>query len=70
VDSLIGMKVAELKQLKEIWNLLYRSDVVMAEALEQARSHELFPAADHLCSFLEASTAQGRRGPTPVLSHR
>jgi UDP-N-acetylglucosamine acyltransferase len=50
--------------------LLYRSDIVMAEALVQARSLELFPAADHLCSFLEASTAPGRRGPTPVLSHR
>jgi UDP-N-acetylglucosamine acyltransferase len=42
----------------------------MAEALAQARSLELLPAADHLCSFLEASTAKGRRGPTPALSHR
>jgi UDP-N-acetylglucosamine acyltransferase len=50
--------------------LLYRSDVVMAEALVQARSHELLPAAAHLCSFLEASTDPGRRGPTPALSHR
>ena len=60
----------EFKQLKDIWNLLYRSDCLMAEALEQARSLELLPAADHLCSFLEASTAKGRRGPTPPLSHR
>lgn len=60
----------EFKQLKEIWNLLYRSDCVMAEALEQARIHDLFPAADHLCRFLEASMGKGRRGPTPSLSHR
>ena len=60
----------EFKQLKDVWNLLYRSDCLMAEALEQARSLELLPAADHLCSFLEASTAKGRRGPTPALSHR
>ena len=60
----------EFKQLKDVWNLLYRSDCLMAEALEQARSLELLPAADHLCSFLEASIAKGRRGPTPALSHR
>ncbi|BEV36692.1 acyl-ACP--UDP-N-acetylglucosamine O-acyltransferase [Synechococcus sp. M16CYN] len=60
----------ELKQLREIWNLLYRSDCVMAEALQKARSQELLPAADHLCRFLEASITKGRRGPTPVLVSR
>ena len=57
---------AELKQLQEIWNLFYRSDLVIADSLQQARSQPLLPAAEHFCRFLEASTGQGRRGPMPV----
>ena len=57
---------AELKQLQEIWTLMYRSDLVIADALQQARSQPLLPAAEHFCQFLEASTVQGRRGPMPV----
>ena len=57
---------AELKQLQDIWNLMYRSDLVVADALQQARSQPLLPAAEHFCRFLEASTGQGRRGPMPV----
>ena len=60
----------ELKQLQEIWSLVYRSDLVIAEALEQARDQELLPAASHFCHFLEASIGQGRRGPMPAVSNR
>ena len=60
----------ELKQLQEIWSLVYRSDLVIAEALEQARDHELLPAASHFCHFLEVSIGQGRRGPMPSLRNR
>ncbi|MEB3254041.1 MAG: acyl-ACP--UDP-N-acetylglucosamine O-acyltransferase [Synechococcus sp.] len=60
----------EFKQLQEIWTLLYRSDLVIAEALRQARTQELLPAADHLCRFLEASIGKGRRGPMPAQSNR
>jgi UDP-N-acetylglucosamine acyltransferase len=56
----------ELRQLQDIWTLIYRSDLVIAESLKQARAQELLPAADHLCSFLEASISQGRRGPMPA----
>ena len=52
--------------LQEIWTLMYRSDLVIADALHQARSQPLLPAAEHFCRFLEASTGQGRRGPMPV----
>ena len=48
---------AELKQLQEVWTLMYRSDLVIADALQQARSQPLLPAAEHFCRFLEASTA-------------
>ena len=60
----------ELKQLQEIWTLLYRSDLVIAEGLRQARRQDLLPAAEHLCSFLEASISDGRRGPMSALSGR
>ena len=36
-----------IKQLQEIWNLMYRSDLVIADALQQARSQPLLPAAEH-----------------------
>jgi UDP-N-acetylglucosamine acyltransferase len=57
---------AEVKQLQEVWTLMYRSDLVIADALQRARSQPLLPAAEHFCRFLEASTAQDRRGPMPV----
>ena len=56
----------ELKQLQEIWSLLYRSNHVIADGLRLARQQLLLPAADHLCSFLEASMKRGRRGPMPA----
>ena len=60
----------EFKQLQEVWNLVYRSDLVIAEALEQVKDQALLPAASHFCRFLDASIAQGRRGPMPAVSNR
>jgi UDP-N-acetylglucosamine acyltransferase len=57
---------AELRQLQDLWSLLYRSDLVLAEALLQARQQPLLPAPAALCSFLEASLGPGRRGPLPA----
>jgi UDP-N-acetylglucosamine acyltransferase len=57
---------AELKELEEIWTLLYRQGLVLAEALQQARQRSLRPSADLLCRFLEASLGPGRRGPTAM----
>jgi UDP-N-acetylglucosamine acyltransferase len=56
----------QLRQLQEIWNLIYRSELVLADALQQARQLPLLPAADELCGFLEASISPGRRGPLPA----
>ena len=57
---------AQLRQLQDIWTLLYRSDRVLADALSQARTHDLLAAAETLVAFLEASTSAGRRGPLPA----
>ena len=57
---------AQLRQLQEIWSLLYRSDLVLAEALIQARQRSLTGPAAELCDFLEASLAPERRGPLPA----
>jgi UDP-N-acetylglucosamine acyltransferase len=56
---------AQLRQLQELWTLLYRSDRVLADALTTARGFELLEAGELLVSFLEASTGPGRRGPLP-----
>ncbi len=55
----------EFRQLQKIWTLLFRSDYVLAEALEVAFSEELLPAAKHLCMFLNESIKTSRRGPMP-----
>jgi hypothetical protein len=57
---------AQLRQLQEVWALLYRSDLVLADALRAARQLSLLPAAIELCDFLEASVGAGRRGPLPA----
>ena len=57
---------AELRQLQEIWTLLYRSGRVLADALREAHTLQLYPAAAELCRFLEASIGPGRRGPLPA----
>ena len=57
---------AQFRQLQELWTLLYRSDRVIADALREARQRELLDAGRLLCDFLDASIAQGRRGPLPA----
>ncbi|KGG11939.1 Acyl-(acyl-carrier-protein)--UDP-N- acetylglucosamine O-acyltransferase [Prochlorococcus sp. MIT 0601] len=58
----------EFKELLEIWNLIFRSKHVYAKGLELAREKKLMPAAEKLCTFLEASITKGRRGPMPFLN--
>ncbi|MEN9541532.1 MAG: acyl-ACP--UDP-N-acetylglucosamine O-acyltransferase, partial [Cyanobacteriota bacterium] len=57
---------AQAKQLQQVWAELYRSDAVLADALQQVRRQPLHPPAETLVSFLEASIGPGRRGPLPA----
>ncbi|QEY33176.1 acyl-ACP--UDP-N-acetylglucosamine O-acyltransferase [Synechococcus sp. RSCCF101] len=56
---------AQMRQLQQVWTLLYKGDRVLADALREARELDLLPPAAHLCEFLEASIGPGRRGPLP-----
>ena len=67
-SGLNTQQAGELGQLQEIWNLLFRSDHVIVEALRLAREEQLMLAAEHLCAFLEASIQKGRRGPMSALN--
>ena len=58
----------ELRQLQEIWTLLFRSGHVIAEGLELAQKQHLMPAAKHLCTFVQESIQKGRRGLMPVIT--
>ncbi len=66
-SDLLNLEGGELRQLQEIWNLLFRSEHVLVRGLSLAREAKLMPASEHLCSFLEASIQKGRRGPMPSL---
>jgi UDP-N-acetylglucosamine acyltransferase len=57
---------AQARQLQQVWAELYRSDAVLAEALQQVRRQPLLPPAETLVGFLEASIGPGRRGPLPA----
>ena len=57
----------ELKQLQEVWSILFRSNSVLSESLNQATKKNLFSAPKHLCSFVRESIQKGRRGLMPSI---
>ncbi len=57
----------EYLQLKRIWNLLFKSEYVISDALKIARQENLLQSSARLCGFIELSIAKGRRGPMPSL---
>ena len=61
-------KPEEFNQLNEVWNLIYRSGHVYKKSLGLAKENNLLKASKELCSFLEASIGNGRRGPMPFLN--
>ena len=58
----------ELRQLQEIWTLLFRSEHVLVKSLELARQQQLMVASKHLCDFLQASIQKDRRGPMSLIA--
>ncbi|OOV35865.1 acyl-[acyl-carrier-protein]--UDP-N-acetylglucosamine O-acyltransferase [Candidatus Synechococcus spongiarum LMB bulk10D] len=63
LDSIHG--AAYLQELQDIWKLFYRSEMTMAQALEQVRNTSWHGPAATFLDFMEQSLAPGRRGPLP-----
>jgi|TARA_E500000178_G_scaffold321728_1_gene345863 UDP-N-acetylglucosamine acyltransferase len=57
---------AALKDLQQLWKLLYRSGLPFTEALQQAASTAGSEPGHKLIAFLEASCSANRRGPLPA----
>jgi len=55
----------DLKLLLKIWNLLFKSDYVILQALNFAKEEQLDFSCKKLCDFVEQSISKNRRGPMP-----
>ena len=64
-SGLMEDKNFDLKLLLKIWNLLFRSDYVILEALNMAQKEHLDFSSKKLCDFVEQSISKNRRGPMP-----
>ena len=67
-SGLMENKDFDLKILQSTWNLLFKSNNVMSEALEIARKSQLDISSTKLCDFLNDSISKERRGPMPFLN--
>ncbi len=57
----------EYLQLKNTWNLLFKSEYVISDGLKIARKENLFKSSERLCGFVELAIGRGRRGLMPYL---
>ena len=64
-SGLMDDKNFDLKLLLKIWNLLFKSDYVISEALNMAMEQQLDFSSDKLCDFVKQSISKNRRGPMP-----
>ena len=58
----------DLKLLHNTWNLLFKSNNVMSDALEIAKKGKLDLSSTKLCDFLRDSISKERRGPMPLIN--
>ena len=58
----------DFKLLQSTWNLLFKSNNVMSDALEIAMNGNLDLSSTKLCNFLKDSISKERRGPMPLVS--
>ncbi len=56
----------DLKVLQKIWNLLFKSDYLLSEALVLAMNENLDSSSNKLCKFVKESITKNRRGPMPI----
>ena len=58
----------DLKLLQSTWNLLFKSDNVISDALDMAIKGGLDSSSTKLCDFLKESISKERRGPMPSIN--
>ena len=67
-SGLLENKDFDLKLLQSSWNLLFKSNYVMSEALEMVSKGKLDISSTKLCDFLKDSISRERRGPMPLIN--
>ena len=67
-SGLMENKDFDLKLLQTTWNLLFKSNNVMSDALDIAIKGELDLSSKKLCDFLKDSISKERRGPMPLVN--
>jgi len=65
-SGLLEKENFDLKLLIKIWNLIFKSEYVISNALEIAMREELDYSSAKLCKFLNDSISKDRRGPMPL----
>ena len=65
-SGLMENKDFDLKLLQSTWNLLFKSNNVISEALDIAMKGKLDLSSTKLCDFLKDSISKERRGPMPL----
>ena len=65
-SGLIDNSKLNLKLLLKTWNLLFKSEYVISEALEVAMKDKLDFSSAKLCEFVKESISKKRRGPLPA----
>ncbi len=67
-SGLVGNNQLDLKLLQKIWNLLFKSDYVISDAIELAMAEDLDFSSMKLCEFVKKSIQRNRRGPMPTIN--
>ena len=67
-SGLIENNLLDQKLLQKIWNLLFKSDCVLSDALDLAMKENLDDSSNKLCNFVRNSISKNRRGPMPVVN--
>ena len=67
-SGLIENNLLDQKLLQKIWNLLFKSDYVLSNALDIAMKEKLDDSSNKLCNFVKDSISNNRRGPMPATS--
>tara|TARA_B100000073_G_scaffold337613_1_gene333743 strand:- start:13 stop:852 length:840 start_codon:yes stop_codon:yes gene_type:complete len=67
-SGLIENKDIDFKLLQSTWNLLFKSNNLISEALDIAMKGKLDFSSAKLCDFVKDSISKDRRGPMPLIN--